>query len=193
MKKKPATSPNPKSAPLYKRIREILESARASASRSVNTTHVVANWMVGREIVEDEQKGRRRADYGKRLLESLAQRLREDYGPGYSLRNLRFIRQFYIEYPGLVPPDAIRYALRTEFGAHRIVNALRTELSDPRIANAPRAESAAITRGAERSGILHALRGSSRPHLRDRALRRTNDPQITQMTQMKTQQSEQEE
>lgn len=115
MKKKPATTPKTKSAPLYKRIREILESARASASRSVNTTHVVANWLIGREIVEGEQKGTRRADYGKRLLESLAEGLREDYGPGYSLRNLLFIRQFYIEYPELVPPDAIRYALRAEF------------------------------------------------------------------------------
>jgi hypothetical protein len=115
VKKKLATVRKTKSAPLYKRIREILESARASASRSVNTTHVVANWLVGREIVEEEQKGRRRADYGKRLLESLAERLCEDYGPGYSLRSLQLIRQFYIEYPSLISTKEIPHAVRAEF------------------------------------------------------------------------------
>ena len=62
MKRKPAsiskTRPKIKSAPLYSRIREILDSARSSVARSVNTTQVVANWLVGREIVDDEQRGK---------------------------------------------------------------------------------------------------------------------------------------
>jgi hypothetical protein len=45
---------------LYDRIREILESARATAARSVNTAQVVANWLIGRELVEEEQKGRKK-------------------------------------------------------------------------------------------------------------------------------------
>ncbi len=68
------------SSPLYRRICEILESARAGAARSVNTIQVVANWLSGREIVEEEQKGKRRADYGERLIAELAARLLKDYG-----------------------------------------------------------------------------------------------------------------
>lgn len=48
-------------APLYQRIRRILESARTGVARSVNTTQVVANWLIGREIVEEEQRGHRKA------------------------------------------------------------------------------------------------------------------------------------
>lgn len=156
MRKKPVVIAKRAVAPLYKRIREILESARASASRSINTTHVVANWLIGREIVEEEQKGRKRADYGKRLLESLAERLREDYGPGYSLRSLQLIRQFYIEYPGLISTKEIPHAVRAEFTA-------------PRIANALRAESAAFGKSST-TAIHHAVRDKSD------ALRRKSAP-----------------
>jgi hypothetical protein len=52
---------------LYERIRGILETARTNVARSVNTTQVVANWLIGREIVEEEQRGKKRADYGERL------------------------------------------------------------------------------------------------------------------------------
>jgi predicted nuclease of restriction endonuclease-like (RecB) superfamily len=99
---------------LYQRIRQILESARTGVARTVNTTQVMANWLIGREILQEEQHGKRRAGYGERLLESLAKQLSKEYGPGYSARNLRFIRQFYLEYPDLLPSDAIRYAVRTE-------------------------------------------------------------------------------
>lgn len=103
----------PKASPLYARIRQILESARASAARWVNTTQVIANWLIGREIVEEEQKGRQRAEYGKQLVEDLADRLRKEFGPGYSALNLWFFRRFYVEYPGLTSQE-IPYALRKE-------------------------------------------------------------------------------
>ncbi|NOT57469.1 MAG: DUF1016 domain-containing protein, partial [Deltaproteobacteria bacterium] len=57
---------------LYDRIREILASARAGVARSVNTALVMANWLIGREIVEDEQQGKKRAGYGKKLLRDLS-------------------------------------------------------------------------------------------------------------------------
>lgn len=69
--------------------------ARIRVARSVNTTQVVANWLIGREIVEEEQKGKRRAAYGDKLVESLAAKLRKDFGAGYSVQNLRYMRQFY--------------------------------------------------------------------------------------------------
>ncbi|MDB6095177.1 MAG: hypothetical protein JWM32_2739 [Verrucomicrobia bacterium] len=88
--------------PLYTRIREILESARSRVARSVNTTQVVANWLIGREIVEEEQKGKRRAGYGDKLLQRLTQKLSRDFGPGYSLPHLKNLRGFYVAYPQLL-------------------------------------------------------------------------------------------
>ena len=65
-----------RSEPLYTRIRaHPLESAQSSVVRSVNTTQVAANWLIGREIVEEEQAGRKRAGYGEALLKGLSDRL----------------------------------------------------------------------------------------------------------------------
>jgi predicted nuclease of restriction endonuclease-like (RecB) superfamily len=90
------------SSPMYERIRQILDSARSTAARSVNTTQVVANWLIGREIVEEEQKGCAKAEYGARLLADLSGRLQEEYGNGYSVDNLELFRRFYREYPVLI-------------------------------------------------------------------------------------------
>jgi predicted nuclease of restriction endonuclease-like (RecB) superfamily len=97
--------------PLYERIRQILESARSSVARTVNTTQVVANWVIGREIVEEEQKGKRRAEYAEQLLLELSARLTADYGRGYSVDNLEFFRRFFLEYNSLLgseKSDALR-------------------------------------------------------------------------------------
>ncbi len=88
--------------PLYERIKGIIESARAGAARSVNTAQVVSNWLIGREIVEEEQKGSQRAAYGERLMRVLAERLKEDYRSGYGLTNLKTFRQFYLVYDDLL-------------------------------------------------------------------------------------------
>src|SRR5271157_2711380 len=77
-----------KASPVYERIRQILESARTNIARSVNTTQVVANWLIGREIVDEEQKGVRKAGYGDQLIAELSARLVEEYGRGYSATNL---------------------------------------------------------------------------------------------------------
>ena len=57
---------------VYHCIRQILESARANVARTVNTTQVVANWLVGREIFEEQQRSAKRAGYGERLIADLA-------------------------------------------------------------------------------------------------------------------------
>lgn len=101
-------------SPLYARIRQILESARASVSRSVNTTQVVANWLIGREIVEEEQKGAKRAEYGQRLVEGLSAQITRDFGSGYSVPNLFLFKQFYLTYPGLLGSAKILHAVRRE-------------------------------------------------------------------------------
>jgi predicted nuclease of restriction endonuclease-like (RecB) superfamily len=126
--------PKRRRSPLYRRIKQILESARSSVARSVNTTQVVANWRIGREIVEEEQNGKHRADYGKQVIEELSQRLLSDYGSGYSVQNLWLIRQFYLNYPRLLSPAKIPHALRGESSSHN-------KLADNVILYAPRSES----------------------------------------------------
>ncbi len=92
---------------LYKRVREILESARATVARSVNTTQVVSNWLIGREIIEDQQRGSKRAEYGQQALLDLSRLLKAEFGSGYSVDNLELFRRLYLEYPALIS-DAVR-------------------------------------------------------------------------------------
>ena len=89
-------------------MRDILQAARTEAGRSVNTAQVVANWLMGRETVEEEQRGQRRAGYGAKVLLALSARLTQEFGRGFSVDNLEAFRQFYIEYPLLISETASR-------------------------------------------------------------------------------------
>lgn len=86
-------------ADLYQDIRDILLSARKQVRQTVNTTMVQAYWQIGRLIVEDEQGGEKRAEYGKRVLPELAKRLSTEFGRGFSAQSLWNFRQFYLEFP----------------------------------------------------------------------------------------------
>lgn len=96
---------------LLQRIRQIWESARSQAARSVNSALVQANWLIGRQIVEAEQGGKSRAAYSSRLLETLSESLEKDYGSGFSVTALKYMRMFYLGYPELLE---IRHAVRDE-------------------------------------------------------------------------------
>ena len=85
--------------PVLDEIRQVLESARTSAARSVNTTMLQAYWQIGKIIVEREQQGEFKAKYGQRLLAELAKRLTRDLGRGFSRSNLQNMRAFYLLYP----------------------------------------------------------------------------------------------
>jgi hypothetical protein len=92
-------------SPLYQRIRQILESARFSVARSVNTTQVMAYWLIGRE---------KRAGYGEKLLQELSSRLTADFGKGFSVDNLEMFRRFFLKYSSLLvdmKSDAVRRIL----------------------------------------------------------------------------------
>jgi len=80
------------------RIREILAESRSRAHRAVNAAMLGAYWHIGREIVEEEQRGKERADYGMHLIQQLSDRLTDEFGRGYSVGNLRPIRQFHLTY-----------------------------------------------------------------------------------------------
>jgi hypothetical protein len=82
----------------YLSIRAILEEARRTAYRAVNVAMVQAYWEIGRIIVEEEQKGAERAEYGKALIKELSRRLTRDYGKGFTESNLKYMRQFYLTF-----------------------------------------------------------------------------------------------
>ena len=87
-----------RSSDLFARVVSILEQARSHAARSVNHTMVLAYWQVRREIVQEQQQGKTRADYGKRIIESLSEKLTTRYGRGFSTTNLKYFRSFYLAY-----------------------------------------------------------------------------------------------
>lgn len=84
---------------LYQDIRQIIETSRSNAVRSVDFCRVQMYWQLGHRIFEEEQQGKERADYGTYLLQNLAKRLEPEFGSGFSYRQLKFCRQFYRTYP----------------------------------------------------------------------------------------------
>lgn len=77
---------------LYASIRDILANARKRAYTAINFAMVESYWLIGQQIVEHEQHGEARADYGKGLLKELATRLTTDFGKGFDESNLRYMR-----------------------------------------------------------------------------------------------------
>jgi len=83
---------------LFDRIVSILEQARANVVRAVNTNMVLANWLIGREIVQEIQGGEERAEYGQQVLTELSTQLNARFGRGFSVANLKNFRQFFLMY-----------------------------------------------------------------------------------------------
>jgi len=79
-------------------VRSLILSARKSASRNINTIQVITNFRIGRLIVEHEQKGKKRAEYGGKVLSELSSRLTVEFGRGFSQSNLEYMRKFYLIY-----------------------------------------------------------------------------------------------
>lgn len=110
------------SVELLRSVRQIIETAREKVYRSSNTILLEMYWQIGRLIVEDEQKGANRAQYGKATLKHLSQALTLEFGKGFDESNLRNIRQFYLAFP-------IRDALRPELSwtHYRIISRVEKE------------------------------------------------------------------
>jgi len=136
---------------LLSRIDGILGSAIQHAARSVNSAQVLANWLIGREIVVEEQDGRERAVYGEKVVPELARKMKSKGIKGYASTNLWLCRQFFAEYPCLL--DArIPLSLVSQFHLESILHALRGESSP-----AP-------------DSILHTVCGESKNKLETRDL-----------------------
>lgn len=81
---------------LYAKIAKLLNSARQNIVRTVNQKMVYTYFEIGRMIIEDEQDGKERAEYGKQVLKELSAKLTEEFGKGFSVDNLQNMRQFYL-------------------------------------------------------------------------------------------------
>lgn len=92
-----------KSDELYSQIASVLSKSRKFVVSTVNTTMVRSYFEIGRIIVENEQNGKSRAEYGKETLKNLSERLTKDFGKGFSQRNLKQIRQFFLVYSNQIP------------------------------------------------------------------------------------------
>ena len=84
---------------LYDDIRAIIINTRNTIYKAVNTGILEANWKIGRRIVEEEQAGASRAEYGQRVINDLAEKLSVEFGRGFDARELRRYRQFYLLFP----------------------------------------------------------------------------------------------
>jgi len=110
---------------LYRQIRDVLTQARSRAWQAVNFEMVACYWEIGRLIVEEEQRGEARADYGARLIVDISKRLTAEFGKGFDRTNLQYMRAFFLNFP-------IRDALRRELSWTHYRLLLRVEKPDAR-------------------------------------------------------------
>jgi len=99
------------------RIIERVNTARQNIARTVDTEIVKSHWMTGKEIVEEELQGKKRATYGAQLLKMMAERLTQRLGRGYTVTNLGYMRQFYLIYQEITP---IHHTLCGEFNLDNV-------------------------------------------------------------------------
>ncbi len=105
---KPTPPGDPALPPLLDALRNLIAQARQQVLRHVDAVQVQTYWQIGRHIVEFEQGGQSRAAYGKRLLQQLGQALSQEFGKGFDVSNLRYMRLFYQAFP---KRDALRHEL----------------------------------------------------------------------------------
>ncbi len=81
---------------LYKSIKDVLNQSREQAYQAVNTSMLFAYWSIGQLIIENEQNGNVTSEYGKAVLKNLSIRLENEFGSSFNVRNLRYMRKFYL-------------------------------------------------------------------------------------------------
>ena len=83
---------------IYQEIHDLLHKARQNIISNVNYTMTKTYFLIGKRIVEEEQDGNKRAEYGKKLMKTLSEKLTKEFGRGFSQRNLEQMRTFYLRY-----------------------------------------------------------------------------------------------
>lgn len=83
---------------LFQSIKQLIEETRKRVVRNINAEMVLTNFEIGRRIVDEDQKGKSKADYAGQVLQQLSERLTKEFGKGYSIDNLENFRRFYMTY-----------------------------------------------------------------------------------------------
>ena len=83
----------------FTEVKNIIQKARETAYKQINFIMVEAYWNIGKKIVEEEQKGKSRAEYGKALIKELSKKLTKEFGKRFSERNLYSMKKFYQAFP----------------------------------------------------------------------------------------------
>ena len=170
-KKQPSAGEPPEE--LFGRVATILDQARGNVVRAVNTQMVLAYWLIGREIVMDLQGGDERADYGRKVVENLSERLTDRYGKGFSSQTLWKFRLFYQAYSDRFP---ILSPAGIELGNEGILSPQGIESGEAQFVRPPGAQSPELPISSPVGREL-ALPGKSHP-LGDE-LPQTFSPQLT--------------
>lgn len=108
-----------------KDIKNILRQARGQSYKSVNSIMIQAYWLIGYRIVEQEQKGEKRAGYGEKLIETLSKELNSEIGSGMSVAHLKNCRQFYCKFPDF--PKSYTLCSELSWSHLRLIMRLETE------------------------------------------------------------------
>ena len=111
MAKKAEKNPAKTVESLFNKVANLIEQARVRVATAMNVAEVYTKYQIGRYIVEEEQSGNVRAEYGKQVLEGLSERLTAQYGDGWSYSNLRQIRQFFQVYSNLIIKNPVTLEL----------------------------------------------------------------------------------
>jgi predicted nuclease of restriction endonuclease-like (RecB) superfamily len=107
---------------LYNTVAQIIVEAKATAYRSTNTILLKMYWQIGKLIIEDEQQGASRAEYGKAVLKNLAEQLTLEFGKGFDFTNLTNMRKFFLAFPIF---DAVRQEL--SWTHYRIISRIENQ------------------------------------------------------------------
>ena len=110
---------------LYASIKEVLNESRQQAYQAVNSSMLIAYWTIGKIIVENEQDGQFRAEYGKYTLSDLSLKLSNEFGKGFTVRSLQQMKKFYTLFPNT-------NALRTQLTWTHYRSLLRVENKEAR-------------------------------------------------------------
>ncbi|VVB96231.1 Uncharacterised protein [uncultured archaeon] len=148
--------------PFFNDIRAILQQARQKAYTAVNFAMVEAYWQIGKRIVQEEQQGEARAEYGKQIIKELSKQLSAEFGRGFAEANIWNFRQFYLTFP----ESEILYTLRREltWSHYRLIM---------RVEN-PKARKYYITEAAEQNWSTRQLERNINTLYYERILSTTN-------------------
>lgn len=122
--KEPSKKYNDEDNMLVNDLRSIVSKARSKAFAAVNYSLVERNWRIGQRIVEEEQNGASRAEYGKHVIEVASAALTKEFGKGFSETNIMNFKKFYLKFKELTIPQTLSEEFKSKNIRHCLMNLL---------------------------------------------------------------------